>query len=252
MYHWAIVDCTYLYDGSMEGLLTVAYQCFKDKQVPKNIVTIDTYVGNLFDEPITFTTNLNKATQLLEEIERKTSDLTMYYIYTAYLSSNPHKANAIVRYLVYAFKYGKNINYMKSLESVIEIRDLYRSVMGEAHRFYGFLRFRELSNTFLYAEYESDHDILQYLGNHFSKRLKQEIWMIHDKKRSQVALYNRKEFVIVDATTLDISSLETSEEDKYLVLWKDYFKNISIKERENKRCQMNFMPKKYWKHMPEV
>ena len=31
-----------------------------------------------------------------------------------------------------------------------------------------------------------------------------------------------------------------------------FFKTISIKERKNPRCQMQFMPKKYWKNLLEV
>ena len=35
-------------------------------------------------------------------------------------------------------------------------------------------------------------------------------------------------------------------------LWKVFFKTISIKSRENKRCQMSFMPKKYWQNIIEM
>ena len=37
----------------------------------------------------------------------------------------------------------------------------------------------------------------------------------------------------------------------YQELWKMFFKKISIKERKNPRCQMQFMPKKYWKDLIE-
>ena len=30
------------------------------------------------------------------------------------------------------------------------------------------------------------------------------------------------------------------------------FKTIAIKERENKKCQMSFMPKKYWHNIIEM
>ena len=42
------------------------------------------------------------------------------------------------------------------------------------------------------------------------------------------------------------------EEKKYEDLWKTFFKTIGIKERENKKCQMNFMPKKYWSNIIEM
>ncbi|MFV0395501.1 MAG: TIGR03915 family putative DNA repair protein [Coprobacillaceae bacterium] len=252
MHHWSIIDAIYIYDGTIEGLLTAIYKCFEEKTIPKQIMLEEEYIGNLFDQPLFIESNTDKSNYLLNAIQSKISDLTLYYVYTAFLSGDINRATSIMKYVIYAFKYGRNINYMKSLDCVIEIQRICKNVTGEAHRFLGFIRFRELSNAFLYAEYESDNNILGYLAEHFRKRLKQEIWMIHDKKRDLVALYNRDKYVIVDATTLDISLLENSHEDMYLILWKDYFKNISIKERENKRCQMHFMPKKYWKYLPET
>ena len=44
----------------------------------------------------------------------------------------------------------------------------------------------------------------------------------------------------------------SEDEAVYQKLWKGYFKNIAIKERENKRLQMQFMPKKYWKFLKEM
>ena len=35
-------------------------------------------------------------------------------------------------------------------------------------------------------------------------------------------------------------------------LWKSFFKTVAIKERLNKKCQQNFMPKKYWKNILEM
>lgn len=252
MHNWSIIERTYLYDGTMEGLLSVVHKCFEEKQIPEDVKIREEYVGNLFDQPLIIDTDFNKSSDVIHQIETKISNLTLYYLYTAFLSCDQNKSNTIVRYLIYAFKYGKNINYMKSLDYVIEIQRISKNVKGEAHRMSGFLRFRELSNKFLYAEYESDNNILHYLAEHFSARLKMEIWMIHDKRRDIVALYNRTEYIIVDASSLDIAVFENRKEDIYLQLWKEYFKNISIKERTNKRCQMHFMPKKYWKYLPET
>jgi len=252
MHHWATIDYTYVYDGSMEGLLTIAYKCFTDKKIPNKVSMENDYVGNLFNKPLYIKTDLNESLQVIEAIRSKISDLTLYYVYTAFLSDDKNKSDTIIRYLIYAFKHGKNINYMKSLDYVIEIQRICKNVTGEAHRFYGFLRFKELSNHILYAEYESDNDILEFLAEHFADRFKKEIWMIYDLKRSQIALYDKSQYNIVDASDFNISLVKESREDQYLKLWKDYCKNISIKERENRRCQMHFMPKKYWKHMPET
>lgn len=251
MHHWSIVDCTYLYDGSIEGLLCSLYRCIRNKEVPMRVVAERAYKQDLFDQRVCIETDLDIAEQTLKEVTRKGTSTSLYYMYTAFLAGDEDKGKAIVYYLVYVMKYGSKVNFMKSCECVIEIQRLSKSVLFEVHRMYGFLRFKELKNHYLYAEYTSDHNILEYLAQHFAKRLSSEIWMIHDVKRQQVALYYQKHYHIVDAKEMDISKMEGSE-DEYLQLWKEYFQNISIKERENKRCQRSFMPKKYWQYLPEV
>ena len=48
------------------------------------------------------------------------------------------------------------------------------------------------------------------------------------------------------------SSVLSSEELLFQALWKNYFQTIAIKERENLKLQMKFVPKKYWKYITEM
>jgi probable DNA metabolism protein len=43
-----------------------------------------------------------------------------------------------------------------------------------------------------------------------------------------------------------------SQEEWFEDLWKTFHKTIAIKERTNKKCQQQFMPKKYWKNILEM
>ena len=48
-------------------------------------------------------------------------------------------------------------------------------------------------------------------------------------------------------------NLELSNDELFCEnLWKEFFNTIGIKERKNLKCQMNFMPKKYWKNIIEM
>ena len=58
-------------------------------------------------------------------------------------------------------------------------------------------------------------------------------------------------FMIKKDTNLDNIKLDKEEKD-IENLWLTFFETIGIEERKNKRCQMNFMPKKYWKYMIEM
>ena len=88
------------------------------------------------------------------------------------------------------------------------------------------------------------------LSNHFKNRLKNENWMIIDKKRHLLSYYDKNNFYIVEE---DLYKFNLNyEEDEYEDLWKSFYKTVGIKERKNERCRMNFMPKKYWKYIVEV
>ena len=52
------------------------------------------------------------------------------------------------------------------------------------------------------------------------------------------------------ATNLKVPNI-SEKEQKYQELWKMFFKTIAISERKNPRCQMQYMPKKYWKDLVE-
>ena len=61
---------------------------------------------------------------------------------------------------------------MRNIKSVSEALKISKYVGHENHKFKGFLRFKELENNVLYAEFSPENDILFLLSKHFEKRLK--------------------------------------------------------------------------------
>ena len=75
--------------------------------------------------------------------------------------------------------------------------------------------------------------------------------MIFDKtnKAALVCQNGKAEILRIDNVTFP----EISEnEAQYQALWKEFYNTIAIKGRENPRCRMTHMPKRYWKNMLEV
>ena len=63
---------------------------------------------------------------------------------------------------------------------------------------------------------------------------------------------NKKHYEIINVpNTFQITHF-SKEESNFQVLWKTFFNTISIKERQNARLQMQFMPKKYWQDLVEM
>ena len=181
-----VLDKTYLYDGSIEGLFTIIYDVLKLKEMPRAITLESSYNPSLFDNIVHIKTDYDKSYQLFKLIPSKISDLAMYEVYNAFLSSDPTKELVIAYFLVNGFKYGKKIDSLRSLNCVFKLQKLSKYVRMEAHRLKGFLRFKEINNHILYATFAPENDILDILSKHFKARLKNECWMIEDEKRNKI------------------------------------------------------------------
>ena len=252
MHNWRIVDDVYLYDGSIEGLLTIVNKCLENKTIPRDIKTDETYEADLLTIPIFIETNLSESKLIYNRFARISKDI-LYNVHTSLLSSNKDKEIIILKYLIYALKYGSKINEMKSSKWVIAIDKLRKQVKWEAHRLSGFVRFRLIAKNILYSEIEPDHNVVEFLTKHFMDRLPNERWIIYDKKRGLAAMYSNKQYEIYSLSNLEVDNCENEPlEQEYEDMWKSFYESITIKERTNRRCQLNHMPKKYWKNMLEM
>ena len=87
--------------------------------------------------------------------------------------------------------------------------------------------------------------------------------MIYDEQRKYGLYYDLKEIheVSLEANQIDRNiengasqnfQLELDEQEElYDQLWKDYFNSINIKERQNVKLHVQYLPKRYWRYLNE-
>ena len=238
---------TYIYDGTWEDLLKVISWLFKEKRKPFQIIEETQYENNLLSPP--FKPVINKENVIDKKYIPKEVLKISYYVF---LSNEKDKELIIYYFLLNSLKYQKNVLYMRNLKCVNKALTISKRVSREAHKWKGFLRFKEMQNHIFYAEFTADNNILGILANHFKKRLPKERWIIKDEKRDILCLYDKKNCYFLDGKEIELDLKQNIEEKNMEELWKSFFKTIAIKERVNKKCQQNFMPKKYWKNILEM
>lgn len=237
----------YTYDGSFDGLLCCIYAHYYDEKAIA-IYEANTYQPQLFEEVKHIQVDGVKAKKVYDAIHEKLSSDTYWDIYRTYLSNEPLKDIYILRYLMTAFKMGRKIELLHAHKDTLPVRRISRQVGFEKHRFLGLLRFEEVEGV-LYAKFEPDHNILILLGEHFSDRLANERFVIHDVKRSEAIISNYGQWGIVP---FDLPDYQISESEKmFQELWKGYFKAIGIEARKNLKLQQSYVPLKYRKHILE-
>lgn len=253
----------FIYDNTFEGLLTTifyAYQC-KDSC---NISSKKNYRESLFQDVEYITTEEDKFLRVYKSINSRLNKEISRNVYYLYLSELPNCENILLSYLKLCYKYGPNINLSKN-NSIIMLVDKYcRKVTYEAHRLTGFVRFKEVAPLTFYSSIEPVHNVLPLLFNHFTQRFSDEHFIIHDLKRESALLYNKKSAIIASlnrdmskkiktaTSNFKVSSIDNDSVTDYEALWKTFYNSVNIEERKNHRLRNQYMPKVYWKHMPEV
>jgi len=240
----------YIYDGDFLNLLNTIYYLIKNNLKTENI-QLETHNPTLFENTIRL--DIPKNEKIIDQIIQKFGGYIMRLMYYVFLSNEKNKELILYYFFRNVLKYHQKVIYYRNLKCVSEVLRISGYVSHEAHKMKGFLRFKELENNVLYAEMEPTNDILFLVSCHFTKRLKNEFWIIKDNKRKIISIYDKKQFIIVKEEDLKLSTLkESKEEIKIENLWKNFYKTIGINERKNDRCRKNFMPKKYWKYITEV
>lgn len=238
----------YLYDGTFSTLMDLITQLLAFKTKPLNICNQNNYLPSLLDETIELKLDNNFDISKIKVTKKILK--TIYYVY---LSTDEHKELIIYYFLLNALKYQDKIFTMRNLKCVNSTLKIAKYVSNENHKLKGFLRFQELENHILYAEISPTNNVLELLSIHFMKRLKNEYWIIKDVGRNTYSFYDKQKYYIIADENINLKTLGAIEKEKEVEnLWVTFFNTIGIKERKNTRCQMNFMPKKYWKYIIEM
>ena len=241
----------YIYDGGFISFIALVVELFKNKIIPDDIKLYNSYDKSLFDTEIFIKVDNEKEN--IKLIKTKLSKQALYGIYNVFLSSNKNKEMIIYKFLISYFKYGNKVFNMRRIDSVNELINISKYVRGEAHKLKGFLRFKKMKNNFYYAEVSPINNVIGILSLHFSRRLKEDNWIIKDTEREIYAIYDKKNIYYLTSEEVIELNLDITEDEEFFEdLWKTFHKTIGIKERENRRCQQNFMPKRYWKNMLEM
>jgi len=134
-------------------------------------------------------------------------------------------------------------------ENTLVVLDAEYKVKREIDRMRGLLRFFPENETYV-ARCAPDHLILPALGDYFTARFGETDWTIIDEKR---CLYISRRNAGEARTYLlnkPLAAMQTG--DEWEDLWRHYHSTINNESRNNPNLQRQFMPKRYWKYLPEM
>ncbi|MGM0420232.1 MAG: TIGR03915 family putative DNA repair protein [Bacillota bacterium] len=235
---------TYIYDGSFTGFMTLVFDSFKTRRKPTKIVKEIDYRPDLLSRVVKIDSDGDKADTVIKYCKDRLSLEIFKQAYRAFLSEQPGVELAIYEYMYQGLSGKTDLNNTWTGETVLFIKKLARRVNRENHLYRGLLRFRQLEDGIFYAPFKPEYNISSLLAPHFARRFQSQRWIIHDCARDLCVIWNRKEWIEISADMLPEFTY-SNEESQYQKLWQDFFNNISIETRKNKKLQANFIPLKH-------
>lgn len=249
-----------LYDGSFEGFLSVVFECYSRKINPTGICSLQNFQQTMFVEKENITTNVAHAERVWNGLLKKMNPIIDQLPYTAFISEEKEIEMSLFHFIQQAFASSVPIDGNYGDIDVLTVRKAARKVMQEARRMLQFIRFQRTLDDIYFAPISPMYDVLPLIIRHFKSRFADQQWLIYDLKRDYGFFHNeQKEIDEVTLTDKNFNhkngevptNMLQENEAIYQSLWKGYCKSTAIKERMNLRLQRQFMPKRYWKFLPE-
>lgn len=244
-----------IYDTTFTGFLTAVFEVYEYKFSQPDIRKEGAADTSLFGKAHHVHSHDEKARRVLKKLKQHLSPEAMQKIYSCFLSEIDGIENVLFRFIQYALQSAKNIEQDYSNANIVYLQKICRKVNYEAHRMTGFIRFQQSHDGLFFATIEPDHNILPLITKHFTHRFANQQWLIYDQKRNYGIYYNLKtlqEVVINTQTNTNGLSIALHEDEVfYQQLWKQYFKSTYNPARKNTKLHIQFLPKRYWKHLTE-
>lgn len=247
----------YIFDGSLEGLLTAVFEWFERKPGKVSIISKNKYQPDAFSPSFDVLTDRAKADRVWQGLTKRLDRRWMRQAYCTYLSEIEEMYQEIFGFCIYIFQNpaGAEKNYGNA--HVLNIAQTARKVEREKHRMEAFIRFQKTSDGMFYCGIDPDFNVIPLLINHFKNRYADQQWIIYDIKRRYGIFYNLETVEEIEMD-IDINLLKKSnqhmlddQETLYANLWKDYFKSTNIVARKNTKLHTQHVPKRYWKYLTE-
>ena len=252
----------YIFDGTMDGLLTAVFDAFAMHEQPETLLTEGEALPLFCERTQTVHTDEEKARRVWTGLEKKLSREAMKLISVSWLSELKELNGHLFRYICKVFTAVKGIERHFADPDVLAVTNIARKVLHEQLRMKQFIRFQKAKDGTYLGVVSPDHNVLPLIIDHFQDRFNDQPWLIYDAKRQYGFNYDGKTVIRItfeDEAAVPFSlangkldeSVMSSDDQLLQDLWRTYFKAICIRERMNPRKQLNDMPRRYWKYMTE-
>ena len=175
----------YVFDGSLDGLLTAVFDSFFLHQQPECLLAEGEQLPLFADTPHVVVSDNEKATRVWKGLEKHLSTDGLRMITISWLSEDHALNQPLFNFICKVFRQPqvKGIEHNASDFDVLAVRNTCRRVLHEQLRMKQFIRFQKAKDGTYLAVVSPDHNVLPLITDHFQDRFNDQPWLIYDAKR---------------------------------------------------------------------
>lgn len=242
-----MAEMIYYYDGSFDGFLCCIFESYVKHEVLTAICCDEDLEPTLYDTRF-ITTDSDHADRVYRKVRSLSPDAARL-LREGFLTCLPERELYLYQLVAKLIKDGPGFLHNLSDETLYPVLKAVRAMHAESHLLRGFVRFSDLSGV-LGSEIEPKNRVLPILRSHFCARYQNETFFIYDRTHREALFYASGKAVISPLEHFQMAQPDGAEAS-YRLLWKRFYDTIAIRERENPKCRMTQMPKRYWNTMTE-
>jgi probable DNA metabolism protein len=237
----------YNYDGTFDGFLCCAFESFKSKEIPADILSSKDAQPSLLPQYY-IETDAAKALRVKKFISSKIGSAALELLGETMFTCLKRKEMFMLDFVRLGNKEGFKTMEMLTQNCVGTLIKSVKFLKNEANLFKEFIRFCEIDGT-LFASIKPKNFVLPFTAPHFISRFPNEKFIIADETNGAVCAYAKGRCVISEADEINIP--DSKDDAFYKKLWTVFYDTAAIRERINLKCRMAHMPKRYWDRMTE-
>ncbi|MDR1159979.1 MAG: TIGR03915 family putative DNA repair protein [Syntrophomonadaceae bacterium] len=238
-----------MYDGSIAGFYCCVFESVYSRQIPCDIFVSHQAPYTLLPQKL-ITTDSQKAARVYRSIPLKISQQALRLVEVVFLSCMKQKELALLRFLLLAYRCNAKIMQMLAHPLVAPLLAAERHIRNESHLLRGFIRFADYDGI-LAASITPKNFVLPLIANHFITRFSDEDFLIFDKTHHAALTYQNRKKNFISVKEIEFSPASENE-NYYQALWKQFYNTVAIEARDNPKCRMTQVPKRYWENMTEM
>ncbi|MBW7982038.1 TIGR03915 family putative DNA repair protein [Enterobacillus tribolii] len=249
----------FCYDATYDGLLCAVFDAYRLKLYPQALHGEGAILPMFAEVVHTVVTDGEKAQRVWRALEKKLSRQALNHIMYVWLSEEPGADMLIFRYIRKVVDSPRSIETHFADDDVTQMFKTARKVSKDQMFIKQFVRFQKTRDGIYFAAVFPQYNVLPLAIAHFRDRFADQQWAIYDGNRGYGFYYNLhsvEEIVLDQEETMTNGRLNADllaqDDARFEALWRSYFKALSIKERTNLRQQRQFMPKRFWRYLPEM